>query len=364
MRVLAQAMTAAPGGSVTVLRDLVANWDERDELVVLCWREEVAQMLRATGADVDRIHATSTAEALLKLSIDRQLVQRHSPDVVWSQALRVPFVGPQVLHLRDIGVFDRSHRTSPREVARRTQIRRDIRRVDRTIVNSMAMAAAVRASSRRLADLPLEVVPNGLDLEMLLRIPPAEATSDRELRILLPQSDHPHKRSHLAAEVLERVISSLPRPFMGARLIVPGGSPHLPLREALAARGLRERADFPGQVDRTGMAALYGACDVVLITSATESFCNPAIEAAAAGRRLVAPPLPVLHETGGPMALLVPSAHPDDLAAGVVSVAGRGTDVPLTDQARTHARRFTADSSASAIRRVLERLVRRPMEDR
>jgi hypothetical protein len=337
-----------------VLRDLVANWDHRDEIVVTCWREDVAALIRDAGVEVDLIPARSTAHALLTLSLDRSLVGRHRPDVVWSQALRVPFDGPQVLHLRDIGVFDRTHSSTPRELVRRAQIKRDMRRADCIVVNSSAMADAVRASSRRPTDLPLEVVPNGLELAEFLAVTATDPTRGREMRILLPQSDLPHKRSHLAATVLHQVMGVLPERFTAARLVIPGGSPHLALRGALAERGLTDRADFRGFVDRAAMAALYAACDVVLITSATESFCNPAIEAAAAGRWLVAPPLPVLSETGGPMSLIARSANADDLADGVVRVAEFSEDWFLREQARSHASRFTAVASAGALRSVFD----------
>jgi D-inositol-3-phosphate glycosyltransferase len=142
--------------------------------------------------------------------------------------------------------------------------------------------------------------------------------------------------------------------FTGVRLEIPGGSPHLALRGALAARGLSERADFRGFVNREAMAALYAAADVVLITSATESFCNPAIEAAAAGRWLVAPPLPVLRETGGPMARFASSADPVDLADSVLRVAGLPPDEGLREQARAHAKTFTAEVCAGSLRRLLE----------
>lgn len=357
MRILAQAITAARGGGVTVLRDLVASWDDRDEMIVMCWRSDVADSVRDAGVEVDLVPARSTAQALLRLSLDRGRIRRHRPDVVWSQGLRVPFDGPQVLHLQDIGVFDRTHLATPRELARRARIRRDIGRADRTVVNSTTIADAVRASSRRLSSRTLDVVPNGLNLEAFLEVPPTAPAAGRELRILLPQSDHPHKRSHLAAEVLDRVVSKLHGTFTGARLVIPGGWPHLPLRDALAGRGLSDRADFTGNMDRTGMAGLYASCDIVLLTSATESFCNPAIEAAAAGRWLVAPPLPVLRETGGPMALITPSADPDDLANSVLWAAGLRSDEAERGHARQHATAFTAIRSASALRRIFEQLL-------
>jgi hypothetical protein len=66
VRVLVQGLVAAPGGSLTVLHDLVAAWPDEDELLVLCWRPAAAEMLATTGRDVQRLAVRSTGEGLLR----------------------------------------------------------------------------------------------------------------------------------------------------------------------------------------------------------------------------------------------------------------------------------------------------------
>jgi hypothetical protein len=165
--------------------------------------------------------------------------------------------------------------------------------------------------------------------------PASDSTEDRDLRVLLPQSDHPHKRSHLAAEVLEKAAGRLPSKFTEVRLDILGESPRLPLRSSLAECSLSGRADFTGHADRIAMANLHAACDVVSRTSATESFCNPAIEAA--GRSLVVPPATGASRDGWSNGANRTVRGAEDLANDRI-VAASGSDAEsFRERARHHA---------------------------
>lgn len=282
--------------------------------------------------------------------------------MVWSQGVRLPWQRiPQAVHWRDIGSFEKVHRPSLRRQVRRFREASDIHRADLRVFNSTAMLEAAAKAHPRIARLENVIVPNGLRLEPFLDAGGQSKDGDGTLKILLPQSDNPHKQNELAAEVICRVSRRLPSRFARVRLIVPGAGEYLGLKRVLAHHGLTGALDLRGHVTRHGMAELYAEAHLVLVTSRGESFCNPAIEAAAAGRWLVAAPLPVLRETGGPMSWIASSDDPQTLADGVLRVAELGQDEALRQQARAHAKGFAAATSAAALRSELEQLVRRQL---
>jgi glycosyltransferase involved in cell wall biosynthesis len=355
MRIVVSALPTAPGGGLTLMRDLLESWQADDELLVLAWRPSTVDALRETGHTVIPVKARTTPEAVARLWRLPDVVCQFRPDVVWSQAVRLSWAAiPQAVHWQDIGSFEAVHRPSIRRRVRRLRESSDLRRADVRVFNSHAIHIAAMKAHPGITQLQNVVVPNGLRLESFFVAGNRPPTNDGTLRILLPQSDSPHKRNALAAEVIARVARRLPPKYLKIRLIIPGTGAFEDVQRVLAREGLEELLDLRGALSRSRMSDLYAESNVVLITSRGESFCNPAVEAAAAGRWLVAPPLPVLSETGGPMALLAPSADPDDLADGVLQVAAHEPDDVVRERAQAHAKGFTADSCAGALRSVLE----------
>ena len=355
MRVLVQALVAAPGGSVTVLRDLLAAWPDGDELLVVCWRPEAAQLLSDTGHEVVRVPARSTPEALLRLRLTPpHPVRTFRPEVVWSQAVHVGGIhAPQAVHWRDIGSFADVHALTLRQRVKRRREARDVLRADLRIFNSVAMRHAAQQSYPGIARLPTAVIPNGLDLTELLATAGPTPPTGRPLRILLPQMDAPHKRNELAIDAVALLDADPPSPFSSVELVIAGTGAYRGLRAHVARSDVAASVSYAGYVPRAHMAELYAACDVVLISSAGESFCNPAIEAAAAGRPLASSPLEVLEETGGPLAVLASGHAAADLAAAVRSAALLGHDPAARARAQEHARRFTAQRRAMELRQRL-----------
>lgn len=86
---------------------------------------------------------------------------------------------------------------------------------------------------------------------------------------------------------------------------------------AIDARG--GPSEFPnfnplGSVTNQELQELYAAADALLVTSWTEGFCLPVLEAQSMGCPVVASDIPVLREVAGPDSLFFP---PDDPKAGV-----------------------------------------------
>jgi glycosyltransferase involved in cell wall biosynthesis len=373
MRVLVQALVAAPGGSVTVLRDLVAAWPAEDDLQLVCWRPEAAALLAEVGHAVTALTAGSTPEALLRLRVaPPEAVRRFDADVVWSQAILVERLGrPQAVHYRDIGSFLAIHPDTPRQRLKQRRERRDLARADLRIFNSATMRAAAAARHPGAADLPSVVVHNGLDLTPIERaarprsvagvagtVSAGNRRGGSVLRLLLPQSDAPHKRNARAAEIVAALLAAPPAGIDDVHLTVTGKGEYRELRAALATHGIAERMRFTGYVSRTQMGELYASHDVVLLTGAAESFGNPFVEAHAAGRPIVSPPYPVARELSGPLGVI---AARDDVAALVDAVrtaAALPDDAATTAAASRFADMFRAERRALALREELAGLVR------
>lgn len=362
MRIIVQALPTAPGGGLTLVRDLLGAWDPQDDLLVLAWRSATVDALTQTGHPVLAVKARSTPEAVVRLRRPPNVVRRFEPEAVWSQAVRIPWEGfPQAVHWRDIGSFERVHRPSIRRRVRRLREAADLKDADLRVFNSHAILAAATARHPVIADLANVVIPNGLELAPFLAAGEFDAPGDRVLRILVPQSDSPHKQNELAAEVAVRVAGTLPKGFTSMKLIIPGAGEYRGVRSCLAAAGLAESLDLPGPLSREEMPSLYAEADVVLITSRGESFCNPAIEAAAAARPLVGPPIPALRETAGPMGHLTNSWRADSLT-DAVKAAARVRDAAAKEAARAHAMRFSATASATALRACLASMDQAPQK--
>ena len=364
MKVLVQGLVAAPGGSLSVLRDLVAAWPQDDELLILAWRAPAVEALRASGHEVIAVRARSTAEALLR-SRPRlgAIVRRFRPDVVWSQAV---LIGAQrhglreAIHYQDIGNFIPLHGRSLRRVVKGAVERRDLRRADLRIFNSGAVRAAAEHRFPDAARLPSVVVHNGVDLQPFVAA--ADAAVKRQPgppRLLLPQSDLPHKRNPLAADVLAAVRAADAR-LADTTLTVAGNGTYDELFARATALGLTSAITFLGHVPRDRMAQAYADADAVLITSSGESFCNPIVEAHAVGRPIVMPPLAVAHELEGPLSRIATGTDAGALSSAVIAaltsvLAGAGSE--LRTSAAHFADGFSSTSASAAVRAALSSLV-------
>jgi glycosyltransferase involved in cell wall biosynthesis len=361
MRILVQALVAAPGGSLTVLRDLVAAWPAEDELLIVCWRPEAAEALGTTGHRVVRVEARSTEGALLRLRRrpPGELLG-FRPDVVWSQAVWVGgYEAPQAVHYRDIGSFVPIHPPTARQRLKSLRERRDVQRADLRIYNSATMRDAVHARYPAATSRPHMVIHNGLDLSGFSPAGGATldpTTSDGTVRILLPQGDAPHKRNWLAADVLSQLRSRGGR-FGDVRLTVVGRGEYADLRAALARHGLKHAVEFTGHVSRHEIASLYASHDVVLMTGLAESFGNPIVEAHASGRPVASAPFAVARELDGPLLHVAEMDDAGSLSLAVEDALGGERDGDR-GAAVTWANRFTADRAAGRIKDALAQMCR------
>jgi glycogen(starch) synthase len=146
-------------------------------------------------------------------------------------------------------------------------------------------------------------------------------------------------------------LARLRHPYPDARLVIAGDGPERHRLSTLARRlAVDDRIDFLGEVGPDDVGPLLRACTVVVMPSRFEGLPLVALEAAWAGRPIVAAESPGLTDAvvPGETALMVPAEDADALAKGVAELL----DDP--ERARELGRRARA---VAARRYTLERCV-------
>lgn len=353
VRILVQAATAAPGGSLTALTRMLEAWPEADELLVAAWRTSSLEAFRGSGLQVVQLRGHSTPEAIFTARIRlRSTVRSFVPDVIWGQQYYLPgYQQPQVIHQRNLLRFTGDHSSI---VSRLRDIGSayGLRRARSLVFNSQALLKAAMERYGWLRDRDCHVVYNPVEL-----VPEDKArrVSDAIVRVLLPQSDAPHKR----CEWVPRIVASLREmdAFVAERVQVrvAGLGTYRELRAEARRLGVERNIVLLGYLSRQELVEEYRQSDLVMITSRAESFCNPVIEAHSAGRPVVAPELPVLRELQGPLLELVPSADPPRMANRVLrSIQAGEPSVTARERAKSFAAQFTSAKQAAQLRAVLQ----------
>ncbi len=124
------------------------------------------------------------------------------------------------------------------------------------------------------------------------------------------------------------------RPSFPELALVQAGADLTPAQAAHVARlGLEGQIVFAGRTSRVTLAPLYARAAAVLVTSDSEGFGLPAIEALACGAPLFASDIPVLREVGGRAAQYCRVGDPDEWAAEVRRfLSGEVRPPPLADR--------------------------------
>jgi glycosyltransferase involved in cell wall biosynthesis len=151
---------------------------------------------------------------------------------------------------------------------------------------STAAAEAVRRAAR--VPLPVDVVPNGIDLGAWPE--PARVTAPGRLRVISVMRLAPRKRPTALLRVLRSAAARMPA---GTRLeaVVVGDGPQAPaMRRYIRQHGLDSVVTMAGHLPRPEIARRLARSDVFVAPATLESFGIAALEAAATG-------LPILGRT-------------------------------------------------------------------
>ena len=262
-------------------------------------------------------------------SVARLCFSRRSSRVV-RKALEV--FTPDVIHVHDpltpstsmLGVL---HRNAPVVATFHSYFAREhfegrvytaiaplLRPVWRKVDRRLAVSAAARQSvCSRMGDDPVQIVPNGADVEVFASATPAILPPGR--RLLFVGRLEPRKGFPVAVRAFARLASAYP----DLQLVVVGDGEERQAIDVLPA-DVRSRVRMMGRVTYEALPTYHKAADIfVSPATGSESFGIVLVEAMAAGLPIVASDIAGYREVArdGLDGLLVRPADPEALAAGV-----------------------------------------------
>jgi glycosyltransferase involved in cell wall biosynthesis len=221
-------------------------------------------------------------------------------------------------------------------------------------------SAVIRDEIMRRGLVPPErlvVVPLGVESEFCVKGPNTlSAEVEARLAVLGDGPRILHVGGMVARkriDLLLRAFAAIRRQLQSAKLIRVGGT----LSDAMA--GLADRLGIAGAIasmpflSRSELAALYRRCDLFVLSSETEGFGLPVLEAMASGVPVVARELAAVREVAADAIQHVPGDDPEALAAAAVRVLYDG-DLRANMRARglEQAARFSWEQTAARTARV------------
>lgn len=231
-----------------------------------------------------------------------------------------------------------------------------LRQVSRRIDAAIAVSDAAASFVRRVAHVPLEIVPNGVDVRAFARPGPPVEGLPVGRKILWVNRLDPQK----GFEIMLRAFEMLPSELEDVRLLVAGDGRDRVVVRSLPPR-VRSRILRLGTVPHEALPRYYAAADV-FVSPATgqESFGVVLVEAMAAGVPVVASDIAGYREVvrDGVDGLLVPPNDPNDLAAAIRRVLSE-PDLAATLKAsgRSRAQAFSWQAVAPRLEAVYDRVL-------
>ena len=232
------------------------------------------------------------------------------------------------------------------------------KRVDRRLAVSTAARHSVCS---RMGDAPIEIVPNGADVDVFAHAAPAQLPPGR--RLLFVGRLEPRKGFPVAV----RAFASLAERYADLQLVVVGDGDERTAVDQLAP-AIRSRVHMMGRVSAEALPTFHKAADIFISpATGSESFGIVLVEAMAAGLPLVASDIAGYREVARDRreGLLVQPSDHDALANGVERLLqSPALAAELGERGRLRARAFAWDTIIDRLEGVYDGLLireRRPV---
>lgn len=320
---------------------------------------------RATldGIDVHRVGGRYTLSLAAPVYFRRRL-RTEGFDVVVEDLNKVPFFAPLwgvgapvaliVHHLFGATAFQEA---SFPVAAATWLLERPVPRVFRSVPTVAVSDSTVEDLVRRgLPRSRIEIIHNGVDLEVLSPLPPEERFPEATLLFL------GRLKRYKRVDLLLEAVAALVRRRISCRLLVAGRGDDQPRLEALRkSLNISEHVDFLGFISDAEKRDLLQKGWIHLFTSANEGWGISNLEAAACGTPTIASDVPGLRDSvvDGQTGFLVPHGDVETLSRRIEDLLGDDEKRKrLGVGARSFAEGFGWDASARAMEAFLSGTLR------
>ena len=320
---------------------------------------------RATldGIDVHRVGGRYTLSLAAPVYFRRRL-RTEGFDVVVEDLNKVPFFAPLwgvgapvaliVHHLFGATAFQEA---SLPVAAATWLLERPVPRVFRSVPTVAVSDSTVEDLVRRgLPRSRIEIIHNGVDLEVLSPLPPEERFPEATLLFL------GRLKRYKRVDLLLEAVAALVRRGISCRLLVAGRGDDQPRLEALRkSLKISEHVDFLGFISDAEKRDLLQKGWIHLFTSANEGWGISNLEAAACGTPTIASDVPGLRDSvvDGQTGFLVPHGDVETLSRRIEDLLGDDEKRKrLGVGARSFAEGFGWDVSARAMEAFLSGTLR------
>lgn len=222
-------------------------------------------------------------------------------------------------------------------------------------------AACVTSNSQFLLDLAARRCPGLSEKGVVVGngshpLPPPDPGADRPQHVLCVCRLVPKK----GVDVLLRAFARLEHDAAGARLVIAGDGPEMPVLLSLVrSLGLAQAVTFTGSVDRQALSNLMAGASVFCLPSRKEPFGIVLLEALSFGLPIVATAVGGVPEVleGGALGYLVPPDDPAALAAALRKAAAQGPPAPPEHLKKVVRERYDWGVIAARYLRVYEQAI-------
>ncbi len=310
---------------------------------------------RHAALNADRVVARFGIAEALALRIRRSYDLFHVVDHVYAHLVRALPAGRTGVYCHDLDAFRTVLEPSrhPAPAWFRLMTRATLGGVERAaVVFHSTLAVREELVAHDVVD-PARLVwaPYGVSDEFGLEPLP----EDRSAAVLAGLGGRPyllHVGSALPRkrlDVLIDIFAAARREYPDLRLVQQGANLTPGHRERIDRLGLAGAVLQPGPVDRATLAGLYRGAAALLVTSDSEGFGLPVIEALACGAPVLASDIPALREVGGDACRYLPVADVSAWAEVVGELLGGGSVLPPRPARVAQAARFSWSSHARIV---------------